>query len=279
MRQLSSCRRENEASDTARRLAEAERERKKALLRAISAKLTGPGVSEMAPLEYDYSSDTKAVLLVMNPIQLGTVQLSRSIHSMLGKHVGMSLDSVSHWALIVVDRSLCETNYCYELMSDEKTLIMLGKNVARSNELTAAMTESWKCCYYVGETTRSHSDIQNLGMKPALKTISHLAMLTPVLAHSNRVHPRQPPLQRLHQQLPEHGREAGKGHLQQQGHQPAEAERGAGRRLAAHRALPHGGQGGRQRLRRRYESQRLVGRAGPEHHQGPVEGRHVHGQA
>ncbi|KAJ9133505.1 hypothetical protein NKR19_g9026 [Coniochaeta hoffmannii] len=154
--------RENEASDTARRLAEAERERKKALLRAISAKLTGPGVSEMAPLEYDYSSDTKAVLLVMNPIQLGTVQLSRSIHSMLGKHVGMSLDSVSHWALIVVDRSLCETNYCYELMSDEKTLSMLGKNVARSNELTAAMTESWKCCYYVGETTRSHSDIQNL---------------------------------------------------------------------------------------------------------------------
>ncbi|KAH8907782.1 hypothetical protein BR93DRAFT_566181 [Coniochaeta sp. PMI_546] len=159
---LKNKRRENEANDRIRRAAEAERERKRALLRAITAKLTGPGVSEMDALAYDYSSTTKAVLLVMTPIQLGTVQLSENIHGMLAKHVGMSLDSVSHWGLIVVDRSLCETNYCYELMSDQKTLNMLGKNYARSEEITAEMITTWKCCYYVGETTRSHSDILNL---------------------------------------------------------------------------------------------------------------------
>ncbi|KAB5559987.1 hypothetical protein GE09DRAFT_1115182 [Coniochaeta sp. 2T2.1] len=160
---LKNKRREAEAAESYRRVVEAERERKKALLRAISAKLTGPGKSEMDPLVYDSSSSTKAVLLVMTPIQLGTVQLSKNVHGMLAKHVGMSLDSVSHLGLIVVDRSMCETNYCYELMSDQKTLNMLGKNYARSEEITAEMVEAWKCCYYVGETTRSHDEVQNLG--------------------------------------------------------------------------------------------------------------------
>ncbi len=40
---------------------------------------------------------SKAVFLVTMPISFGALELSRSTYELLAKHVGMSLNSVSHW--------------------------------------------------------------------------------------------------------------------------------------------------------------------------------------
>ncbi len=127
----------------------------------------------MPPLRCDASADangpsgggsSKAVFLVTMPISFGAIELSRNTYRLLAKHVGMSLNSVSHWAVCVVDRGLAQPSYCYDLMSDQMALNALGKNYFRVIEITPAFIATWSSCYYVGETTKSHDEIQDLGM-------------------------------------------------------------------------------------------------------------------
>ncbi|KAK7413949.1 hypothetical protein QQX98_007132 [Neonectria punicea] len=132
-------------------------------LQLVTAKLTGDSMTEMAPLVHDDNTNHRAVFLVTVPISFGKFELSEKTYTLLARHVGMSLDSVSHWAVCVIDRGL-ETCYCYDLMSDRMELTALGKNYFRVAEITSAFVESWSSCYYVGETTKSHTEIQELGL-------------------------------------------------------------------------------------------------------------------
>lgn len=113
---------------------------------------------------------SKAVFLVTVPIAFGPFELSRSTYKLLARHLGMSLESVSHWALCVVDRRPDDgegdshPSYCYDLMSDHLTpMHALGRNYFRVYEITPEFIETWTSCYYVGETTKSHDVIQQLG--------------------------------------------------------------------------------------------------------------------
>ena len=135
---------------------------KEEFLASILKCLSGNSAPEMAPLRYDPAADHKAVFLVTIPIAFGRFKLSEKAYDILAKHVGMSLGSVSHWALCVVDRSL-GPSYCYDLMSDRLELTALGKNYFRVVEITQESIPTWNSCYYVGETTRSHAEIQDLG--------------------------------------------------------------------------------------------------------------------
>jgi hypothetical protein len=74
----------------------------------------------------------------------------------------MSMNSVSHWAVVVVDRSLGPT-YTYDLMSDQLKVQMLMNNYFRVYEASEEFITSWSSCYYVGETLKSHEEIQYLG--------------------------------------------------------------------------------------------------------------------
>ncbi|KAH7165260.1 hypothetical protein EDB81DRAFT_877650 [Dactylonectria macrodidyma] len=132
-------------------------------LNLITSKLTGDSVSEMAPLVHDDNTNHRAVFLVTEPITFGKFELSEKTYSLLAKHIGMSLDSVSHWAVCVIDRGL-EPCYCYDLMSDRLEFYALGKNYFRVNEITPEFVQTWSSCYYVGETTKTHTEIQQLGL-------------------------------------------------------------------------------------------------------------------
>lgn len=131
-------------------------------LQLVTAKLTGDSMTEMAPLVHDDNTNHRAVFLVTIPISFGKFELSEKTYTLLARHVGMSLDSVSHWAVCVIDRGL-ETCYCYDLMSDRMELTALGRNYFRVAEITSVFVQSWSSCYYVGETTKSHTEIQELG--------------------------------------------------------------------------------------------------------------------
>ena len=49
-------------------------------------------------------------------------------------------------------------------MSDQMMpLANVGRNNFRVAEITPAFIETWSSCYYVGETTKSHDVIQQLG--------------------------------------------------------------------------------------------------------------------
>lgn len=72
------------------------------------------------------------------------------------------MDSVSHWAIAVIDRAFAPC-YFYELMSDDMALTALMRNQFRFDEVTPEFVASWTSCYYVGETTQSHEQIQQLG--------------------------------------------------------------------------------------------------------------------
>ncbi|KAI1103785.1 hypothetical protein F4804DRAFT_309187 [Jackrogersella minutella] len=147
--------------------AKAEEERlrreKNDFLSLVLAKITGESVIEMPPLEWNPTAVHKAVFLVTIPIEFGIFELSKNSYNLLAKHVGMSLNSVSHWALCVIDRS-SSPSYCYDLMSDQLVLNAIGKNYFRVAEITAAFIETWSSCYYVGETPKSHQEIQELGL-------------------------------------------------------------------------------------------------------------------
>ncbi|KAI1457700.1 hypothetical protein F4805DRAFT_427881 [Annulohypoxylon moriforme] len=149
--------------DAARAEQERLRQEKDGFLRLILAKITGNSVVEMPPLECNPTTSHKAVFLVTIPIEFGVFELSKNSYNLLAKHVGMSLNSVSHWALCVIDRGF-NPSYCYDLMSDQLALNALGKNYFRVAEIVAAYIETWSSCYYVGETTKSHQEIQELGL-------------------------------------------------------------------------------------------------------------------
>lgn len=120
----------------------------------------------MPPLEWDPTTAHRAVFLVTIPIHFGSFELSKTTYRLLARHVGMSQNSVSHWALCVMDRSF-SPSYCYDLMSDQMELNALGKNYFRVAEITPEFIETWSSCYYVGETTKLHEEIQRLGKSTA----------------------------------------------------------------------------------------------------------------
>jgi hypothetical protein len=129
----------------------------------ITAKITGDSRAEMPPLMYDPTTPHKAVFLVTTPISFGKFELSKKAYHLLARHLGMSMNSVSHWLLVVVDRGGFAPCYCYDLMSDQVSLDMLGKSYFRMYELTPDLIQGWSSCYYVGETMRSPHEIQHLG--------------------------------------------------------------------------------------------------------------------
>lgn len=128
----------------------------------FNAKLTGPSAELVPPLKYDAETRQRAVILATVPIVYGHFDLSKRSYQWLAKHVGMSLNSVSHWAICVVDRGfgVC---WCYDLMSDQLSLNMLGKSYLRVYEATEELVVSWTSAYYIGETTKTHEEIQKLG--------------------------------------------------------------------------------------------------------------------
>ncbi|KAM6525941.1 hypothetical protein FSOLCH5_002068 [Fusarium solani] len=128
----------------------------------VTSKMTGDSAHEMAPLRCDPRSNHKAVFLVTTPISFGKFALSEASYKLLARHVGMSLNSVSHWAVCVIDRGLGK-DYCYDLMSDRLELSALGKNYFRVAVITPEFIDTWSSCYYIGETTKSHQEIQDLG--------------------------------------------------------------------------------------------------------------------
>lgn len=71
------------------------------------------------PLEYNTRCKTSAVLVATSEIDINGIQVTKLASKVLAKHGGLSLDSLSHWALVVVDRGdgVC---YLYDLMSDRK---------------------------------------------------------------------------------------------------------------------------------------------------------------
>lgn len=116
----------------------------------------------MPPLICTAQAPGRAVFLITTPIAFGKLELSRKTYDLLAKHVGMSLNSVSHWAVVVVDRGLGPT-YTYDLMSDQLKVQMLMNNYFRVYEATEEFIATWSSCYYVGETTKSHEEIRWLG--------------------------------------------------------------------------------------------------------------------
>ncbi|KAI1344473.1 hypothetical protein F5Y15DRAFT_112764 [Xylariaceae sp. FL0016] len=135
---------------------------KNAFLALVSQKVAGTSAVEMPPLTFHPDTSHRAVFLVTIPISFGPFELSKQSYKLLARHVGMTLNSVSHWALCVIDRGF-DACWCYDLMSDQMALNMIGKNVFRVNEVTAEATETWSSCYYVGETSQSHEEIMALG--------------------------------------------------------------------------------------------------------------------
>lgn len=94
---------------------------KKALLKLLRDKLGNDiTASELdEPLEYSHRSKTSAVLVVTSPIDINGIKVTKLAAKILLKHTDLSLDSLSHWALVVVDRG-DGVSYLYDLMSDRE---------------------------------------------------------------------------------------------------------------------------------------------------------------
>lgn len=152
---------DREAAAAAERARRAERN---AFFATMTAKLSGATTSEMPPLVVDLNTAHRAVLFVTTPIAFGPLEVSRSSYNLLARHVGMSMSSVSHWALCVIDRGYGQC-WAYDLMSDQLALNMLGKNYFRVYEVTPEFIATWSSCYYVGETTKRHEEIQEVGFR------------------------------------------------------------------------------------------------------------------
>lgn len=151
-----------EANEDAIEVEERQRQEKNGFLRLVIAKVTGESVTEMPPLEWDPTTSHRAVFLITTLIEFGNFELSKNTYNLLARHVGMSQNSISHWALCVIDRSM-SPSYCYDLMSDQMALNLLGKNYFRVAEITSEFIETWSSCSYIGETTKTHAEIQELG--------------------------------------------------------------------------------------------------------------------
>jgi hypothetical protein len=139
-------------------------------LALVTSKLTGNSALDMAPLQCNPRETQKAVFLVTTPIAFGVLEVSQHSYKLLARHVGMSLNSVSHWAVCVIDRGLGKC-YCYDLMSDRLELTMLGKNYFRVAVITPEFVDTWSSCYYIGETTKTHDEIQEIGEPPVAKYV------------------------------------------------------------------------------------------------------------
>lgn len=143
------------------------REEKKALIKHIRAKLNGNHtVGEIdEPLEYNPRCKTSAVLVVTSAIDINGIKVTKLASKLLAKHAALSLDSLSHWALVVVDRG-DETCYLYDLMSDQMLpTTKLMKNYPRCFPVTEQMVESWTGVSYIGETTKGHDEILDMAAK------------------------------------------------------------------------------------------------------------------
>ncbi|KAF3767557.1 hypothetical protein M406DRAFT_41078, partial [Cryphonectria parasitica EP155] len=103
-----------------------------------------------------------AVLVATSLIDINGIQVTKLASKILARHAGLSLEALSHWALVVVDRGegVC---YLYDLMSDRERLVM--KNYPRCFPVTEQMVESWTGCSYIGETTRTHDQILELAAR------------------------------------------------------------------------------------------------------------------
>lgn len=106
---------------------------KKALLKLLREKVhddfTASEVDE--PLEYNPRCKTSAVLVATSPIDINGIKVTKLAAKILLKHTDLSLDSLSHWALVVVDRGDA-VSYLYDLMSDRKPLRMfLSRDIAK----------------------------------------------------------------------------------------------------------------------------------------------------
>ncbi|KAJ4422303.1 hypothetical protein N0V82_003058 [Gnomoniopsis sp. IMI 355080] len=137
---------------------------KKALLKLLRGKLDGNHTAgELEePLEYNSHCKSLAVLVATSEIDINGVKVTKLASKVLAKQAGLSLDALSHWALVVVDRGDGPC-YLYDLMSDQMlptTKIM--KNYPRCFPVTEEMVESWTSCSYVGETTRTHDEILSI---------------------------------------------------------------------------------------------------------------------
>ena len=132
---------------------------------ALRSRLPGKGGDNTRSINNNNNINAnKAVFLVTLPIAFGRFELTRSTHRLLTRHLGMTMNSVSHWALCVVDRTPGAPSYAYDLMSDQLAPInALGKNHFRVLDVTPDYIGTWTACYYVGETAKSHEVIQQLG--------------------------------------------------------------------------------------------------------------------
>jgi hypothetical protein len=130
----------------------------------VAGKLNAPAADdECRSLAFDARTRDRAVFIVTTPIEFGErVKLSHAVHRLVARHAGMSMDSVSHWALCVVDRG-AGPSYCYDLMSDQLALNTLGNNYFRAYGVDVEAVGRWNSCFYVGETRRSHEEIQQVG--------------------------------------------------------------------------------------------------------------------
>ncbi|KAI1646168.1 hypothetical protein F4815DRAFT_452326 [Daldinia loculata] len=148
--------------DVAKAEEERRRREKNEFLNLVLAKITGESAIEMPLLQWDPIASRRAVFLITTLIEFGRFELSKNTYKLLAKHVGMSQHSVSHWALCVIDRSF-NPSYCYDLMSDQMALNAIGKSYFRVAEITPEFIQTWSSCYYIGETTKSHEEIQRIG--------------------------------------------------------------------------------------------------------------------
>ncbi|KAK2475010.1 hypothetical protein H9L39_12603 [Fusarium oxysporum f. sp. albedinis] len=113
-------------------------------LSLVTSKVTGDSALEMAPLRCNPRETQRAVFLVTTPISFGVLEVSQSSYKLLARHVGMSLNS----------------------------------NYFRVAVITEEFVETWSSCYYIGETTKSHEEIQaigqhHIGLNPRYKLLSN----------------------------------------------------------------------------------------------------------
>lgn len=103
------------------------------------------------------------MLVVTSAIDINGIQVTRLASKLLMKSAGLSLDSLSHWALVAVDRGE-GTCYLYDLMSDQLLpTTKLMKNYPRCFPVTEEMVQTWTGASYIGETTRKHEEILEIG--------------------------------------------------------------------------------------------------------------------
>ncbi|CAN8102818.1 unnamed protein product [Discula destructiva] len=137
---------------------------KRALLTSLRGKLQGDHTAHECtePLEYNSHCKTSAVLIAVSEIDINGIKVTKLASKVLAKQAGLSLDALSHWALVIVDRGDGPC-YLYDLMSDQllpTTKVM--KNYPRCFQVTEEMVASWTSCSYIGETTHTNDEIAGL---------------------------------------------------------------------------------------------------------------------